>query len=397
VEHAARIDALSERFRSRFGRAPDGVAEAPGRVNLIGEHIDYNDGLVLPLAIDRSVLVAYAPRDDATVRAYGVDFDEESAFALALPIARDDARPWSTFVRGIAAVLLKEGFGGVGLDLAITGDVPQGAGLSSSAALEVALLGAFRAVWGLDVDDKRLALLAQRAENEYVGVQCGVMDQLAAVFGQKRHALLIDCRTLDVKPVPLRLEEQDVAIVVIDSGVRRALAQSAYNRRREECAEALRLLREAMPREVASWRDVTLDDVLGQEALLPDVLVRRARHVVSETERVRASAQALRADDFERLGALMDASHVSLRDDFEVSSPELDRLVELARGASGVLGARLTGAGFGGCTVQLARREGLDALRAAVLQPYREATDNVATLYVCHASDGLRVHGLARG
>jgi galactokinase len=393
ASHVARLAAVRDAFCARFGRAPEGVAEAPGRVNLIGEHLDYNEGLVLPVAIDRSVLVAYAARRDAEVRLYSVDFEEESGFSLGEPIARDGERPWSNYPRGVFSVLRDEGFSGPGLDIAVTGDVPAGAGLSSSAAVEVATAGALRAAWALDIDGERLALLCQRAENEFVGVGCGIMDQLASALGEQDCALLIDCRTLAHEPIPLRLEEHSLDLVVVDSGVRRTLEGTAYNRRREECAEALRLLREAMgERPARALRDVTMADLARHAERLPPPLYRRARHVVTELQRVIEGVAALRRGDHETFGALMNASHASLRDDFEVSCPELDRLVELAQSLAGVLGARLTGAGFGGCTVQLVRREAVDAFARDVVERYRTETGLPAKLYLCHAAGGLRVH-----
>ncbi|MEX2159821.1 MAG: galactokinase [Dehalococcoidia bacterium] len=388
-----RVAKVSDAFRRRFGRTADGVAEAPGRVNLIGEHLDYNGGLVLPMAIDRSVLVAYAARDDALARCYSLDYDEESSLALDAPIARDDTRSWSNYVRGVLDVLRGEGFATPGVDLTIAGNVPIGAGLSSSAALAVATLGALRAAWRLELDDLRVALLAQRAENDFVGVHCGVMDQLAATFGVRDHALLIDCRSLAHEPVPLRLEDQGVAIVVVDSGVRRQLEDSAYNARREECGEALDALRDAQPgRDLTSLCDVTLDDLAQHGPALPETLLRRARHVASEQRRVVSAVEALRGGDLESFGAMMNASHASLRDDFEVSAPELDCLVALAQGAAGVFGARLTGAGFGGCTVNLVRSEALASFRADVVERYAMQTKHEARMVVCRAADGLRMH-----
>jgi galactokinase len=388
-----RLAAVRDAFCARFGRAPEGVAEAPGRVNLIGEHLDYNEGLVLPAAIDCSVLVAYAARRDAEVRLYSVDFDQESGFSLGESIARDGERSWSNYLRGVFSVLRHEGFSGAGMDIAVTGDVPVGAGLSSSAAVEVAMGGALRAAWELDIDDRRLALLCQRAENDFVGVGCGIMDQLASALGADGCALLIDCRTLAREAVALRLEEHGLDLVVIDSGAPRTLEGTEYNRRRAECAEALRLLREAMPdRAIEALRDVTLADLARHADRLSPVLYRRARHVATELQRVIEGVAALRRGDHETFGAMMNASHASLRDDFEVSCPELDRLVELAQSLPGVLGARLTGAGFGGCTVQLVRREAVAALTRDVVERYRTETGLPAKLYLCRAACGLCLH-----
>jgi galactokinase len=388
-----RLSRVREAFRALWDRAAEGVAEAPGRVNLIGEHLDYNEGWVLPAAIDRSVLVAFAARDDATVRVYSIDYDEETSVSLSEPIERDDAHLWSNYVRGVLAVLAADGFSGGGLDIAVTGDVPIGAGLSSSAALEVATAGAVRAAWRLGLDNERLALVCQRAEHEFAGVQCGVMDQLASALGQAGCALLIDCRTLTHESIPLRLEEHGIELVIVDSGVARQLEASAYNQRREECEEAFRLLRDAIrDRTIQSLRDVTLDDLGKYSHVLSRTLLRRARHVVTEQQRVVDSVAALGQADHAMFGELMNQSHSSLRDDFEVSCPQLDRLQSLAKSLRGVLGARLTGAGFGGCTVQLVERAALAAFEQDVVDRYRGETGLAAKLLVCHAADGLRVH-----
>jgi galactokinase len=367
-------------------------------VNLIGEHVDYNDGLVLPFAIGRSVLCAWATHVGEEIWAYSVEHD----FMLRVPPKSRNPfaghGDWDNYVRGVASVL------DVPLApmlVAIAGNVPQGAGLSSSAALEVAVAGALRDAFALPIDDVELAQLCQRAENEYVGVQCGIMDQFAATLSKRGHALLIDCRTLSYEHVPLRLEQAGLAVVIANSGVKRELASSAYNDRRRECEEAVALLRERLARpELASLRDVTaaeLDEMVASDARrrLKDraalgVALRRARHVVTEIGRVAAAVDALRADDFATLGDLMEESHRSLRDDYEVSSQQLDLLAGLATAHDCVLGARLTGAGFGGCTVNLVRADALDAFDRDVIAPYRERTGLPAEMYVTSPQDGLR-------
>jgi len=378
--------ALLDSFRRTFGRPAQLVAEAPGRVNLIGEHTDYNEGHVLPLAIDRTVAVAAARREGG-VRACALDCGEEDAFPP------DGVTPapgggWRNYVRGVAWALGEAGYRLRGLDLAFSGDVPAGAGLASSAALEVALAAAFAAVAELSLGRRELALLAQRAENGFVGVQCGIMDQLAAVFGQKGHALLIDCRSLEVEPLPLALERSRAAIVIVDSAVRRSLGDSAYNERRRECVEAAAALG------VTAIRDVTTEALEARRADLPETLYRRARHVVTEEARVAAAVAALHHGDLDALGRLLYQSHESLRDDFEVSCPETDLLVELATGVDGVLGARLTGAGFGGCTVNLVREEALEAFQRQVVDAYRERTGLPARMHPVSAAGGLRVSGV---
>lgn len=384
-------------LRRAFGRAAAGVAIAPGRVNLIGEHLDYNGGRVLPVAIDRATQAAWAPRDDRTLRVCSAAFDE--TFTVDLERLSPEALPpWVRYVAGVAWALREAGHTAPGVDLAVWSDVPPGSGLSSSAALEVATAGALRAAGGLNMPDRDLALLARRAENAFVGVACGVMDQLAAALCCRGHALLIETASLDVEHVPLPLERTGVALVVVHSAVPRMLAASAYNRRRAECEEALQRLRTWLERPIGALADVTTDELERAARGLPETLFRRARHVVSEEARVREAVGLLRKAGerdgfaaFEALGGLLDASHASLRDDFEVSCPELDLLCELSRTFDGTLGARLTGAGFGGATVHLVRREAVAAFDAAVVRPYRERTGLDAWWFETSAADGLLV------
>jgi len=386
----ARLRRLAGAFESRFGRPPTAVAAAPGRVNLIGEHLDYNEGHVLPVAIDRSVMVAFAPRPDGRARLYSLDFQQESAFDLD-EIERDPEAPWSDYVRGVAWALREAGHRLSGLDAALQGDMPVGAGLSSSAALEVAALGAFETASGLWLDRRDLALLGQRAENCFVGVACGIMDQMAAALSRAGHALLIDCRSLEYEAVPLPLA--GLRLVVADSGVRRALLDSQYNLCRQECQRAAELLAALIAdRPVTALRDVRPGDLARHGDSLPPNLLKRARHVVEEERRVLLSVEALRAGDVEAFGEMLNASHRSLRDDFEVSSPELDLLVELAWAQPGVMGSRLTGAGFGGCTVSLVRAEAVEAFREGVVARYCAETGREGRMYVCGAADGLRLH-----
>jgi galactokinase len=387
---------LARSFARCFAREPQGLAKAPGRVNLIGEHTDYNEGFVLPVAIDRTVVAAFAPRSDRQVRVYSLGFDEEDNFALD-DIERLKGDVWSNYVRGVAAVLQGAGYRLTGLDMAIQGDVPIEAGLASSAALEVAVLGAFQYAATLAIDLRDQALLAQRAENEFVGVSCGIMDQMAAVMGRRGHALLIDCRSLETEAVPLNLAAHDLKIVVAHTGVRRALSDSAYNQRRQECSRAVQVLAQVIAARPAALRDITSKDLSAHQGSLPDPLGRRARHVVSENERVLKSVEALRRGDLLTFGQLLYASHQSLARDYEVSSPELDLMVELARRLEGVVGARMTGAGFGGCTVNLVRQEALDSFREQVIETYRSRTSLPAEMYVCEAVDGLRIIAGANG
>lgn len=389
IGHGQRVERLLAAFQRRFRRSAEGVAEAPGRVNLIGEHLDYNQGWVLPVAIDRTVLAAFASRDDDVVRIHSLDFGECVVFAAGGQ-DRDSAHPWSNYARGVIWALADAGHRVGGMDLVIQGDVPVGSGLSSSAALELAILGACREAWQLEIPPRGLALLGQHAENAFVGVQCGIMDQFAAALSVEGHALRIDCRSLEYDPIPLPLAAQGLALVIADTASPRRLAASAYNRRREECGLAASYFARIFRGRTRALRDVTVEEVRTMGVGLPDDLFRRARHVVSEQARVEQAVALLRAGDLAGVGALLPQSHASLRDDFEVSSPELDLLVELALAAPGVLGARMTGAGFGGCTVNLVRQEAVAAFEEHVVRPYQARTGLPGCMYVTGAHDGLR-------
>ena len=389
--HPSAVERAVEGFRSRFGRSPCIVARAPGRVNLIGEHTDYTGGFVLPVAIDRAIAVVGCARSDGTVRVHSLDYGDEVAFRLTEArldeVRKDPLHPWADYVRGVFAVLQDAGLPVVGADMAIAGDVPQGAGLSSSAALEVATLMFDQAAGGFEVDPVEAAKLARRAENEFVGVACGIMDQFVSRLARQGTALLIDTDSLRYEHVPL---PPDAAIVVTDTRARRQLVGSEYNRRRQECDEALSIAR----RHVSGWRLVR---ELGAEALqslqgaMPPLLLRRLRHLVEENQRVMAAVQALRQGDLARFGHLMDASHESLRELFEVSSPELDAAVDIARRVPGVYGARMTGAGFGGCTVALVRPESVDALVAALEAEYPRRTGKTPQVLILQAAEGATV------
>ncbi len=374
----ADIAALTQAFVRQFGRPPELVAEAPGRVNLIGDHTDYNAGFVLPAAIDRTVAVALARRDDEVIRAYSLDYDQCDEFQAARVRRFAGSRGWRDYLRGVGWALADSQYAIAGADIAIAGDVPKAAGLSSSAAIEVALAGALTAAASITIDRTLLAVLCQRAENFFVGVQSGIMDQYASALGRAGHALLIDCRSLAAETVPL---PPGVTIVVVDSKLARRLADTPYNQRREECEEAARTLG------LDSLRDATTEML----SRLSGDLLKRAHHVVSENGRVLAAAQALRTGDFDRLGALMAESHASMRDDFETSSPEIDLLVELAQRTDGVIGARVTGAGWGGCTVNLVRENAVDAFAAQVAGEYARRAGLAAEVHICRAVDGLWV------
>jgi galactokinase len=364
-------------FAQRFGEAAVQVVRAPGRVNLIGEHTDYNDGFVLPMAIDRAAWIALRPRADSRVVVRSLDYDEEREFDLG-ELARGSAG-WAEYVKGTAFVLLEAGYRLRGWDGVVAGDVPIGAGLSSSAALELATARAFSALCGLDWDPARMARLAQRAENTWVGVNCGIMDQLASAAGREGHALLIDCRSLAIRPVPL---PAGASAVVLDTSTRRGLVGSAYNERREQCEAAAKAFG------VRALRDVARERFEAGQGGLDPLVRKRARHVLTENERTLAAAEGMARGDARSLGRLMNESHESLRDDFSVSSDTLDAMVEAARASSGCFGARLTGAGFGGCVVALVEDARLAAFLREADRLYRERTGLVPSLYPCRAAAG---------
>jgi len=372
-----------------FGEGGPAVrAFAPGRVNLIGEHTDYNDGFVLPMAIEAGIELAARPRAGREVRVRSVDFGETATFRLDQPIERDAAHPWSDYVRGVIREVQQAGLPVDGLDLAFSGTLAQGAGLSSSAALEVGTALVLQALAGFAMEVPRLARLCQRAENQFVGLQCGIMDQYASLAARAGHALFLDCRSLAFEQVPLDLGRHVVAIC--HSGVKHALVASEYNRRRQECEAGVAGLRARFPA-IRALRDASLEQLEACREALDPVVFRRCRHVIGEDDRVLRSVEALRAGELARFGRLMDASHASLRDDYQVSCPEVDLLVELARQGPGVLGARITGGGFGGCTVNLVERDALPHLRDVVLPEYQRRTGRVPRLFVSTAADGAEV------
>jgi galactokinase len=355
-------------------------------VNLIGEHTDYNEGFVLPLAVDRRMYVAAAPRDDNSIQVRSFNFAESATFDLDQKLEPSKAR-WLLYVEGIARSLVEQGFRLKGADITISSEVPMGAGLSSSGALEVCVGFALLKLAGYEVELMKLALAAQRAEHVFVGTESGLMDQLTAAFGTRNHAMLIDCRSLERKMIPLNIPA--MAIVVCDTRVKHDLATTAYNQRRRECEQAAAILRKTKP-SVRSLRDVTLSDLELYGELLPETLRRRSCHVISENERTLSAAEALINGDVHRLGELMNLSHESLRDDYEVSCPELDIMVELSRQQTGVAGARMMGGGFGGSTVNLVRRNNIDQFRRRVSEDYQRATGLVPAIITVTADDGVR-------
>lgn len=380
ADRADAWDRTVRAFTAAYGGAPAWVARAPGRVNLIGEHTDYNEGLVLPAAIVRHLWIAAAPNGTGRIRLYSAAYDAYAEFPAAAP-AEAALPPWARYPQGVAVALTGRGVRLTGLDALIAGDLASGAGLSSSAALEVASALVFEQAAGVALAPRARALLCHQAEVEFVGVPCGIMDQAAVSLSRPGHALFLDCRSLETHHIPL---PPDLRLAVCDTGVRRALDASAYAERRRECATAVRWLRER-GRELRSLRDLTPDD-LELIASMPDPLRRRVRHVVTENARVVETARALEGSDGHRLREIFLASHRSLRDDYEVSSPELDAMVEAALEAPGCLAARMTGAGFGGAAVALVRRHEADAFGRAVKAMYPWRTGRTGTVFTTEAA-----------
>jgi galactokinase len=378
--------AVRAAFRQHFGAGEPRLFAAPGRVNLIGEHTDYNEGFVLPMAIDRATMAAARANDSRRVRVYSLNQNEAVEFDLDNPGAKRRGR-WLDYVEGVAQALQARGLALRGADMLLASDVPVGAGLSSSAALEISVGSALLGVSALELSNVELALAGQQAEHEYVGTQCGIMDQLVVACGSKGHALLIDCRSLDISLVTLNTNS--AAIAICDTRVKHELSSSEYNTRRAECERGVELLRRWLPG-IRSLRDVSLSELQAHEEQLPEPLRSRCRHVVTENARTLRAAAALRADDFEEMGRLMQESHASLRDDYEVSCRELDALVEIATSVDGVFGARMTGGGFGGCTVSLLRREALEEFQGTVAAEYNKATGKTPTIYISDPADGAR-------
>jgi galactokinase len=367
-------------FAATYGAPADRLFAAPGRVNLIGEHTDYNDGFVLPCTINLATLVAAAPIEAPRIEVHAADCDAYDTFDLDRPIAPTGAH-WQNYVRGVAAMFVADGYRLQGARLAVAGDVPQGSGLSSSASLEMAVAAALARLSGLQIAPTAMAKLAQRAENEFAGAACGIMDQLVAAHGAPGHALRIDCRSLEVARVAI---PADWTILIADSGVRHAHVEGAYAERRRQCEAAARHFG------VAALRDLDLDR-LDAATGLDDVLRRRARHIVTENARVLAMTAALGASDLAAVGRLMADSHRSMRDDFEITVPEIDRLVAvMAEALAGAGGARMTGGGFGGCAVALCHRDTVEPLAARIREHYRTPAGAPATIILSRPAGAAR-------
>lgn len=363
-----------------------GAFRAPGRVNLIGDHTDYNDGFVLPVAIDREIIMLGQLRSDDKVQVYALDLHEKASLSLTEEHRAVKEKPWLNYLLGVVVELLKLHLPLKGMDLLFTGTIPQGAGLSSSAALEVATALAITELHSIEMDPVEMALLCQRAENNFVGVLCGIMDQYISRLGREGNALLIDCRNHDYQLIPLSLGGYE--LVMVDSKVERGLVDSQYNKRFQECMEAVEYFDSFLDHEILALRDVGVEGLEENIHRLPASIGRRARHVITENARVEESIRAFKKGDLHTFGSLMVESHKSLRDDFQVSCSALDLLVDLALEEKGVLGARMTGAGFGGCTVNLVKEDQVEDFSRTIIQEYFKKTERRASVYCSRTAHG---------
>lgn len=409
VLYPARILNANRKFKEIFSDPSAFVASAPGRVNLIGEHTDYNDGYVFPVAIDKYLNIAARKRSDGRVRLYALDVNDSYEFHLdTLPSIQRNAPAWSHYLIGVASLLQASGKEVSGIDAIITGDVPIGAGLSSSAALSVSATLTFLTAGSasrtsgrgpqLERENKELAALCQRVEHEFAGVNCGIMDQTISLLGQENQALFLDCRSLEHEHVPLNLAAHRIAIC--NTKVKRELAASEYNKRRAECERGVAILKRWLPG-ISSLRDITLTDFKKHEEELPALTQKRCRYVIEENTRVLDAVVGLKTQHLQtveetdesltQFGQLMNASHNGLRDDYEVSCSELDLLTDIARSITGVIGSRMTGAGFGGCTVNIVHRDVLETFQTLVTREYHKQTGIEPEIYLCNVSGGAQV------
>lgn len=380
------IELSQQKFEQHFGYSPKQTVFAPGRVNIIGEHTDYNDGFVMPCAINYGMAVSFTPRSDSVWRVYAIDINETDAFDIKKPIPQSEDK-WKNYVRGVVKFVQAKCPEFIqGADIAMTSDVPMSSGLSSSAALEISIGKTCQVLGNLPLSLSEIALIGQEAENKFVGANCGNMDQLTSALGQKDHLVMIDCRTLDITPTPV---PQGYSIAIINSNVKHDLVTGEYNSRRQECEKAAEFFG------VKALRDVSPEQFIERAAELQELdelAYKRAKHVISENNRVLEAVEALKAGDMQKLGVLMADSHDSMRDDFEITIPEIDYLVELAQVAIGKNGgARMTGGGFGGCIVCLVPNEKVDDLRKLIADNYQKQTGIQETFYVCTANDGVHL------
>lgn len=379
------IDRVHDAYTQQFGTKPGLIVTAPGRVNLIGEHTDYNDGFVLPMAIDRKVCIGGSPRDDQEVHLHSLNFNTGASFSLE-SLTKENS--WTDYIKGVIDEYRKDGKQITGFNAVLYGNVPLASGLSSSAAIEVATAFLLAQFNNITITGEAMAELCQRAENRFVGMNCGIMDQFISRLGKDGHALYLDCRSLEYQLVPCDLT--DYAVVICNSNVKRQLVDSAYNERRAQCEEGVRILQKKL-RGITALRDVTSDDLEQYRDLLSPLVYQRCKHVVTENERTTQAVSVLQAGDIAAFGELLNASHESLRHDYEVSCEGLDTLVEIARSVDGTIGSRMTGAGFGGCTVSLVKEDAIETFKAAILEEYAKRMGITADIYVSKAEDGARI------
>ncbi|HEY2846213.1 MAG TPA: galactokinase [Pyrinomonadaceae bacterium] len=379
-----RVEKIVEQFRE-MSKASPRAFRSPGRVNLIGEHTDYNDGFVLPFALDRDCVTVAALTDDDTITARALDLDESISFKFSDEPQKQTGE-WRDYVEGVIRLLAQRHRIDRGVDLVFSSNVPMGGGLSSSAALLTSVGLAYLTLAGVEYEGEELALIAQQAEHEFVGIRSGIMDQFTAVFGKKDHAMLLDCRSREIEQKLLNTLD-GARFIVCDSKVEHSLASSEYNQRRAQCELGVKILRRELGN-IDALRDVTPEEIRSFREELPEVVYRRCKHVVTENQRVLAAAQALESGNAERFGELMLASHQSLRFDYQVSCPELDLLVDAAKEIDGVYGARMTGGGFGGCTVSLIREDVEPVFRKVVAEIYQGTFDIKPDIYTFEAADG---------
>ncbi len=378
---------ILECFQTHFGTAPALLVRAPGRINLIGEHTDYNEGFVLPAAIDRAVWFAATPRTDLHCRFFAFNLDERfNCDSDALQ--KNPAHPWANYLMGVIDEVQKAGFEISGLDLAFGGDIPTGSGLSSSAAVESGMARVLDVLFDLNIPRMDQVSLAKRAENNFVGLQCGIMDMFASVMGRQNACVKLDCRSLAFEYFPF--ESPDFTLVLCNSGIKHALVDSEYNTRRAECAEGVRLLSAVFPG-ISSLRDLTSTQILDRKQHLPETVFRRCRYVTEENERVEQACTALKNSDFQQFGQLMYQTHEGLQHDYEVSCPELDFLVEATRGDQAVLGSRMMGGGFGGCTINLVRKNDVEGFIRRIKTAYRDAFGRELPCHEVVLSEGVSV------
>jgi len=375
-------------YRKLFGKESKKLltVSAPGRINLIGEHTDYNDGFVLPIAIDRNIYMAGAKRTDRTIRVYSIDYDQNVQFDLD-SIQFNKEKMWVNYIGGVLKYLLEIKADINGADIVFGGDIPEGAGLSSSAALEVATVYFFNTLFDMHIPHIEMIKLCQRAENQFVGVNCGIMDQFVSMLGEKGHALFLDCKNLSYKNIPLKLEEFNV--VVCNTNVKRELASSEYNKRRATCERAVSSLKRFLP-QIETLRDISIEEFEKYKDSLNEIAQKRCKHVLYENKRVLDAVNALGRNEILEFGRLMNESHESLKKDYEVSCLELDTMVNIARSINGVIGARMTGGGFGGCTVNIVKKDVVDKFSRIVSRKYQKKTGIKSQIYICNPENGTR-------